>query len=129
VLTEGVVPSLHVQYKKPKGKQYHKGGHALRTETTLNDTYDFEIGRARCNLPALREIGFAANRRLLRAEYLSHDCSGAATLIARYLGVSRVNDCLHEWAASGGAQRSAGGVPFASRARRSTKDQRSPPWT
>jgi Glycosyl transferase family 2 len=26
------------------------------------------------NLPALREIGFAANRRLLRVEYLSHDC-------------------------------------------------------
>jgi hypothetical protein len=25
VLTEGVVPSLHVQYKKSKVKQYHKG--------------------------------------------------------------------------------------------------------
>jgi hypothetical protein len=74
VLTEGVVPSLHVQYKKSKVKQYHKEGQALRTETTINDTYDFEIGRALCNLPALREIGFAANRRLLRAESLSHDC-------------------------------------------------------
>jgi hypothetical protein len=73
VLTEGVVPSLHVQYKKSKVKQYHKEGQALRTETTINDTYDFEIGRALRNLPALREIGFAANRRLLRAEYLSHD--------------------------------------------------------
>lgn len=74
VLTEGVVPSLHVQDKKAKVKQYHKEGHALRTETTINDTYDFEIGRALRNLPALREIGFAANRRLLRVEYLSHDC-------------------------------------------------------
>src|SRR2546428_33655 len=74
VLTEGVVPSLHVQYKKAKVKQYHKEGQALRTETTINDTYDFEIGRALHNLPALREIGFAANRRLLRVEYLSHDC-------------------------------------------------------
>jgi hypothetical protein len=74
VLTEGVVPSLHVQYKKAKVKQYHKEGQALRTETTINDTYDFEIGRALDNLPALREIGFAANRRLLRVEYLSHDC-------------------------------------------------------
>ena len=74
VLTEGVVPSLHVQYKKAKVKQYHKEGQALRTETTINDTYDFEIGRALRNLPALREIGFAANRRLLRVEYLSHDC-------------------------------------------------------
>jgi len=74
VLTEGVVPALHVDYKKSKVKQYHKEGQALRTETTINDTYDFAIGRALHNLPALREIGFAANRRLLRVEYLSHDC-------------------------------------------------------
>ena len=74
VLTEGVVPSLHVQYKKSKVKQYHKEGQALRTETTINDTYDFAIGRALRNLPALREIGFAANRRLLHVESLSHDC-------------------------------------------------------
>ena len=74
VLTEGVVPSLHVQYKRSKVKQYHKEGQALRTETTINDTYGFEIGRALHNLPALREIGFAANRRLLHVESLSHDC-------------------------------------------------------
>jgi len=74
ILTEGVVPSLHVDYKKSRVKQYHKDGQALRTETTINNTYDFEIGRALRNLPALREIGFAANRRLLRVEYLSHDC-------------------------------------------------------
>jgi hypothetical protein len=74
VLTEGVVPSLHVQYKQARVKQYHKEGQALRTETTINNTYDFEIGRVLRNLPALREIGFAANRRLLRVEYLSHDC-------------------------------------------------------
>jgi hypothetical protein len=74
VLTDGVVPSLHVQYKKSKVKQYHKEGQALRTETTINDTYDFAIGRALRNLPALREIGFAANRRLLHVESLSHDC-------------------------------------------------------
>jgi hypothetical protein len=74
ILTEGVVPSLHVDYKKSRVKQYHKEGQALRTETTINNTYDFEIGRALRNLPVLREIGFAANRRLLRVEYLSHDC-------------------------------------------------------
>jgi hypothetical protein len=82
VLTEGVVPSLHVEYKKSKVKQYHKEGQALRTETTINDTYDFAIGRALRNLPALREIGFAANRRVLHVESLSHDC-----LIGE--------DCLH----------------------------------
>ena len=74
VLTEGVVPALHVHYKHSQIKQYHKDGQALRTETTINDTYDFTIGRALRNLPALREIGFAANRRLLTVESLSHDC-------------------------------------------------------
>jgi hypothetical protein len=74
VLTDGVVPSLHVQYKQSKVKQYHKEGQALRTETTINNTYDFNVRRALRHLPALREIGFAANRRLLRVEYLSHDC-------------------------------------------------------
>ena len=74
ILTEGVVPSLHVDYKKSRIKQYHKDGQALRTETTINNTYDFKIGRVLRNLPALREIGFAANRRLLSVEYLSHDC-------------------------------------------------------
>ena len=74
VLTEGVIPSLHVEYKNSKVKQYHKEGQALRTETTINDTYDFAIGRALHNLPALREIGFAANRRMLHVESLSHDC-------------------------------------------------------
>jgi hypothetical protein len=40
-----VVPSLHVDYKKTRIKQYHKEGQALRTETTINDTRDFAIGR------------------------------------------------------------------------------------
>ncbi len=75
VLTEGVVPSLYAQYKHTKIKQYHKEGRALRTETTINDTYDFAIGRKLCNLPALREIGFTANRRLLDVQTLSHDAS------------------------------------------------------
>jgi hypothetical protein len=45
VLTAGVTPSLHVDYKHSKIKQYHKEGRALRTETTINDTGDFNIGR------------------------------------------------------------------------------------
>ena len=40
VITEGVTPSLHIDYKHSKIKQYHKLGKALRTETTINDTYD-----------------------------------------------------------------------------------------
>ncbi len=75
VLTEGVVPSLHIDYKNTKIKQYHKEGRALRTETTVNDTRDFAIGKRLHNLPALREIGFQANRRLLDVQRLSHDCT------------------------------------------------------
>lgn len=75
VLTDGVVPSLHVDYKKSKIKQYHKEGRALRTETTINDTRDFAIGRMLRNLPALRKIGFHANRRLLDVQRLSHDAT------------------------------------------------------
>src|SRR3954470_9535811 len=73
VITEGVVPSLHVDYKNSKIKQYHKLGRALRTETTINDTRDFGLSKRLTNLPALRQIGFTANRRLLGVQRLSHD--------------------------------------------------------
>jgi hypothetical protein len=68
VITDGVVPPLHVDYRKSRIKQYHKEGEALRTETTINDTRDSGIGRRIKNLAELREIGFAANRRLLDVE-------------------------------------------------------------
>jgi hypothetical protein len=74
VITEGVTPSLHVDYKHSKIKQYHKEGQALRTETTINDTRDFGVGRRLHNLPALRGIGFKANRRLLNVQKTSSDC-------------------------------------------------------
>src|SRR5664279_3612965 len=73
VITDGVTPSLHVDYKHASIKQYHKEGRALRTETTINDTRDFQIGKRLVNLPALREIGVSANRRLLRVQRLDHD--------------------------------------------------------
>ena len=75
MLTAGVVPSLHVDYKHARIKQYHKEGRALRTETTINDTRDFALGRALTNLSALRKVGFHANRRLLDVQRLSHDCA------------------------------------------------------
>jgi hypothetical protein len=80
VLTEGVTPTLHVDYKHSRIKQYHKDGgdkigRALRTETTINDSRDFLIGRGLKNLPALKEIGFATNRRLLQVEQVTHDCA------------------------------------------------------
>src|SRR6266568_7164896 len=75
VITEGVIPSLHVDYKNTRIKQYHKEGRALRTETTINNTRDFGIGKLLKNLPELRQVGFQANRRLLDVQTVSHDCS------------------------------------------------------
>jgi hypothetical protein len=73
VITTGVIPSLHVDYKNAKIKQYHKQGRALRTETTINNTHDFGLSKRLINLPSLRQIGFTANRRLLGVQRLSHD--------------------------------------------------------
>ena len=81
VITQQVTPSLYVDYKHTTIKQYHKEGRALRTETTINDTYDFVIGRRLTNLPALRQIGFSANRRLLDVQRLSHDPADGTTAL------------------------------------------------
>ena len=80
VLTEGVIPSLHVDYKSNRIKQYFKQVPGVRevgarTEMTVNNTRDLYIGKRLCNLPALRQVGFQANRRLLEVERLSHDCA------------------------------------------------------
>ena len=75
VITEGVTPSLHIDYKRSRIKQYDKEGRALRTETTINDPHDFGIGKRLSNLPALRRIGFQANRRLLDVQRISQDCA------------------------------------------------------
>ena len=82
VITDGVIPSLHVDYKHSRIKQYHKEGRALRTETVINDTYDFDVGRRLKNLDDLKQIGFAANRRLLGVQTLSHDCTIGAEKLA-----------------------------------------------
>src|SRR5262249_5681093 len=58
VITDGVIPSLHIDYKLSRIKQYHKLLEALRTETTINNTRDFGIGRRIENLAELRKIGF-----------------------------------------------------------------------
>ena len=75
IITQGVTPSLHIDYKSSRIKQYHKEGRALRTETTINNPRDFAIGKRLANLPALRQVGFSANRRLLDVQSLSHDCT------------------------------------------------------
>jgi hypothetical protein len=74
VVTHDVTPSLNIYYKNTRIKQYHKENRALRTETTINNTYDFGVSKRLHNQPKLRAIGFAANRRLLEIERIGHDC-------------------------------------------------------
>src|SRR6266508_2540574 len=92
VLTAGVTPSLHIDYKNTKVKQYHKLDQALRTETTINDSRDFGIGKRLCNLPALREVGFSANRRLLAVQRLSHDPAIGADAIDALMTSPTITD-------------------------------------
>jgi len=76
IISDGVIPSLHVDYKNSRIKQYFKEGRGLRTETTINDTRDVAIGRSLRNLGQLRTIGFAANRRLLGVQRTARDGIG-----------------------------------------------------
>jgi hypothetical protein len=73
LVTQQVIPSLWLDYKHSSIKQYFKEGRALRTELVVNHTRDFGIGKALDNLPRLRELAFAANRRLLHIQQLRHD--------------------------------------------------------
>jgi hypothetical protein len=81
ILTDGVDPSVHVDYKHSTIKQYFKEGKALRTETTINDPRDFGLAKGLSHLPDLAQIGFTANRRLLDVQRISHDpADGIAAL-------------------------------------------------
>ncbi len=73
IISDGVIPSLHVDYKSSRIKQYFKEGRGLRTETTINNTRDVAVGRSLKNLSHLRDIGFAANRRLLGVQRAARD--------------------------------------------------------
>ena len=74
-ITDGVNPSLHVEYKKSHTKQYFKLDRALRTETTINEPRDFESSKALEKFGFLRQVGDNVNRKLLEIERVSHDCA------------------------------------------------------
>jgi hypothetical protein len=74
VITDGVQPSLHIEYKHSHVKQYFKEQHALRTETTINNPNDFYVNKGIANLPHLRDLGHQVNRKLLEVERVSHHC-------------------------------------------------------
>jgi len=68
VITYGVAPSLHAEFKHSHVKQYFKEQHALRTETTINDPLDFQRTKGLDTLPHLRMIGRQINAKPLDVE-------------------------------------------------------------
>jgi hypothetical protein len=74
VITDGVEPSLHIEYKSSHVKQYFKEQQALRTETTINNPNEFYVNKAVPNLAHLRDLGDQVNRKLLEVERVSHHC-------------------------------------------------------
>jgi len=74
VITDGVEPSLHIEYKASHVKQYFKEQRALRTETTINNPKDFYVAKAVSNLTHLRQLGDQVNRKVLEVERVSQHC-------------------------------------------------------
>ena len=91
VLTAGGEPSLHFDYKQTRIKQYFKLGRTLRTETTVNNTRDFGVGKLLRNLEKIKAIGFQANRRLQRVQRVSHDCMLGADCFERLRTPAKVD--------------------------------------
>jgi len=93
LVSRGVEPALSVHYKHSKVKQYFKDGRALRTETTINDSYDFQIGRrvTKDNWRALLGIGQQTNQRLLEAQLQACACAPDATTLERVVLPSRTD--------------------------------------
>ena len=85
VITNGVEPVIQAHYKHSKVKQYLKHGRALRTETTVNDPYDFGILRTLTadTWRQLRQIGNDVNDRLLQSQLQACQCAPDPTVLER----------------------------------------------
>jgi hypothetical protein len=92
VVQDGVTPSLHAYYKKTHVKQYFKEQQALRTETTINNSRDFGIGKDISNLPFLQQLGRQINRRLLDAQQISFNCVLSGQSLARIVQPTVTDD-------------------------------------
>jgi hypothetical protein len=80
-----VKPAIPIHFRASKVKQDFKEGRALRTETTVNDTRDFGVGRllTDANWDALLDIGHQINQRLLDHQLDACHCAPDATLLQR----------------------------------------------
>jgi hypothetical protein len=85
IFNKGVEPAIQVHYRASKVKQYFKENRALRTETTVNDTRDFGIGRrlTQENWDALVAIGHQVNQRFLDHQLEACHCAPDAATLAR----------------------------------------------
>jgi hypothetical protein len=83
VITYGVAPSLHVEFKHSHVKQYFKEQRALRTETTINDPLDFQRTKGLDTLPHLRAIGRQINAKLLQVECIADGAVPAPSFFER----------------------------------------------
>ena len=85
IFNRGVEPAIQVHYRASKVKQYFKEGRALRTETTVNDTRDFGIGRrlTQENWEALVQVGHQVNQRFLDHQLQACQCAPDATTLPR----------------------------------------------
>jgi hypothetical protein len=83
VITYGVAPSLHVEFKHSHVKQYFKEQRALRTETTINDPLDFQRTKGLDTLPHLRAIGRQINAKLLETERVADGAIPAPSFFER----------------------------------------------
>ena len=85
VITRGVDPLIQIHYKSSKQKQYFKESEALRTETTINDTHDFGVGRLVTteDFQALKAAAQAANAALIELEHAGETCAPDADTLQR----------------------------------------------
>lgn len=79
IFSQDAIPSIHIEHKRTSIKQYFKCGRALRTETTINDARDFQVGKLLHNLDTLREIGRGINNNLLEMERVEHECTPSSS--------------------------------------------------
>jgi hypothetical protein len=85
IINRGTQAAIQIHYRASKVKQYFKERRALRTETTVNDTKDFGIGRRLTaeNWNALLSIGHRINQRLLEHQLDACQCAPDATTLER----------------------------------------------
>ena len=96
IFNRGVEAAIQIHFRASKVKQYFKEGRALRTETTINDTRDFGVGRLLTNenWTKLIDIGHQINQRLLDHQLDACHCAPDATLLERVVLPSTTPDGL-----------------------------------